>query len=273
MLKVSQHGSVARLSMARAPLGRPLRVVHAYLIDGLLVDSGPPATAAKLVAWARHADIDRVVCTHHHEDHAGGAPALLRYLGLPVLGTRQAMALSVALPPVQLYRRVAWGRPENVELAPLGDHLPTRRSRLSVIPTPGHSPDHTCLFEPHEGWLFAGDLFVHEKVRYLRRDEDLPALVESLQRVLALSPRLLACAHAGIIPDAAEALRRKLTYWHELALAARPLHDAGLSSRQITRRLLGPEGPLTWLSSGHFAKRYLIEALLAIEPDRLLPRC
>jgi glyoxylase-like metal-dependent hydrolase (beta-lactamase superfamily II) len=50
-----------------------------------------------------------------------------------------------------------------------------------VIPTPGHSEDHICLFEPNEGWLFSGDLFISERVKYMREDENVYSLLDSLK--------------------------------------------------------------------------------------------
>ena len=43
---------------------------------------------------------------------------------------------------------------------------------FQVIYTPGHSPDHICLFEHKHGWLFTGDLFVGGMDRALRVDYD-----------------------------------------------------------------------------------------------------
>lgn len=139
----------------------------------------------------------------------------------------------------------------------------TYHYRFQVIPTPGHCPDHVCFYEPREGWLFSGDLFIHERMRYLQAEEDAHAILESLRRVLALRPRLLFCSHAGLVKDACGAIERKIAYWEQLAERARALHSQGLSLREIRDRLLGPEGWMTRFSGGHFAKIHLIRSLLA----------
>src|SRR5207247_1893328 len=72
--------------------------------------------------------------------------------------------------------------------APLGEGVETPRFRFRVIHTPGHATDHVALFEPERGWLFSGDLYLAPRLRYLRADEDVYAMMNSLRRVLALEP-------------------------------------------------------------------------------------
>ena len=84
MVEATAHGSITRLHLARTAFGRPLYTVEAYLVDGLLIDSGPPATASQMVVWCRGRGVRQVVNTHHHEDHAGGDGALQRALGVPI---------------------------------------------------------------------------------------------------------------------------------------------------------------------------------------------
>jgi ribonuclease/clavin/mitogillin len=265
MLQVTSHGPITAIRLAKTVMRRPLYTVTAFLVDGLLIDSGPPYTAGELVAWCRGQPVRQVVNTHHHEDHSGGDARLHRELGLPVSASPLTAALLADFPTIQLYRRIVWGRPQDLVVQPLGDRLETAHHTFEVVPTPGHSPDHICLWEPHEGWLFSGDLYIHERVRYLREDEDLGALIHSLQRALALRPRLLVCAHAGVIADGCSALERKIAYWAGLQEEARALAAAGLSPRQITDRLLGKEGRITQVSCGHISQINLIRALLSAD--------
>jgi glyoxylase-like metal-dependent hydrolase (beta-lactamase superfamily II) len=262
VLEATSRGPITRLHLARTVFGHPLYTVEAYLLDGLLVDTGPPGTATEMVAWCRGRDVRQVVNTHHHEDHAGGDSALRRALGVPIAAPASAVPMLSAVPRLQFYRRLAWGQPDDVEVEPLRDVVETPRYALTVVPTPGHSPDHVCFFEPHQGWLFSGDLFIHERARYLRADEDAYQILVSLRRVLALRPRLLICSHAGFVEDPCSAIERKMAYWARLAAQARALCEEGLSLREVTDRLLGPEGPASYISRGHFAKINLIRSLL-----------
>lgn len=267
MFRVSSHGPVTRLVMARTFLGRPLYQVSAYAYAGLLIDSGPPPTAARLVEWCRSqsgmgSEIRRVVLTHHHEDHVGGAAALQEELGLPVFAPATAVAIlaeGLRMPP---YRKAVWGTPRRFRAEPLGDWIDGDGCRLRVIPTPGHAFTHVCLFDEDRRWLFSGDLYVHEKVRYLRRIEDVWEHIASIRRVLALEPELLLCDHAGILENAPARLERKIRYWEDLAARARDLRDQGLPTAAVARRLLGRDGFLAWASLGDFSQRNLIESLL-----------
>jgi glyoxylase-like metal-dependent hydrolase (beta-lactamase superfamily II) len=262
MLETATHGPITRLHLARTAFGRPLYTVNAYLVDGLLIDTGCPATAAELVAWCRERDVRQAINTHHHEDHAGGNYALQKALGLPIAAPPEAVPLLADPCRLQPYRRIVWGQPRDVAVGTLRDVVETGRYRFEVLATPGHSPDHVCLFERDQGWLFGGDLFVHERVRYLRADEDVWGIVTSLRRVLALRPRLLICSHFGFVEDACGAIVRKIAYWEDLATQARALRGTGSSLRQVTDRLLDPESPMTCITRGHFGKINLIRALL-----------
>ena len=138
----------------------------------------------------------------------------------------------------------------------------TAHHHFQVIPTPGHCPDHVCFYEPEQGWLFSGDLFIHERAHYLRRDEDLDELMKSLQHVLALRPKLLVCSHTGVIEDACGAIERKIAYWEQLRIQAQTLRRSGLSVHEVTDHLLGGEGWMTRVSGGHMSKINLVRALL-----------
>ena len=262
MLHSTDHGPITRVHLARSAFGRPLYTVEAYLVDGLLIDTGCPATASELVEWCQGRGIRQVVNTHHHEDHAGGDGVLQKALGLPVAAPPGAVPILADFPRLQLYRRIIWGQPDGVAVEPLGDVVETDRYRFEVVPTPGHCPDHVCLFEREQGWLFSGDLFIHERVRYLRVDEDAQRTLESLRHVLALRPRLLLCSHAGVVEDACGAIERKIAYWEGLAEGARALQRGRFSLREATDQLLGREDMMARFTRGHFAKINLIRSLL-----------
>ncbi len=267
MISTRRLGPITRILLARTVAGRPLHLASAYLVGRTLIDSGPPATARALVGLYRRLGVERVVHTHHHEDHTGGSARLRRKLAIEIFAPPATVAILARFDRVPLYRRLVWGRPRPVDATPFSGTLEFDGMRLEAIPTPGHAPDHHCLFDHAHGWLFSGDLFVHPKVRYLRRDEDPWLQLEGLHRVRALRPTLLLCAHAGMIREADAALARRIEFWESLARDARRLRAAGYSTRTVTRRLLGREGGLHWVSFGEFSKRNLIEALLGGERD------
>ncbi len=261
MLRESQRGPVTRFSLSRTLLGRPVHFVSAYLVDGLLIDAGPYHTRREIVAAARAGGARDLFITHHHEDHTGGAGALHRSLGL----LPQAGALTVPYlirpPRIHLYRQIVWGRAEPTP-AQTVTQVETDHYRFDVLATPGHSPDHTVLYESRQGWVFSGDLFIHEQAKYMRADEDLAALMQSLRRIAALDPQVLFCGHAGPITEPRAAIQRKLAYWERVRDEARALQARGEALPNIRTQVLGPEGPMTRFSRGHLSKLNLLRALV-----------
>jgi glyoxylase-like metal-dependent hydrolase (beta-lactamase superfamily II) len=267
MLRTETHGPITRIIMAKAVAGRAIYKVSAFLIGDTLIDSGCPVTARELVDWCRERDVRRVVNTHYHEDHTGGNALLARELGVEVFAPPKSIPILAHFYRLPLYRRFTWGQPADYEPRPLAAECVVGGYVFKVVPTPGHADDHVCLFQPEKGWLFSGDLYISERAHYLRKVEDAWCILASLSKVLALSPRLLACSHAGFLVDAPGALRAKIHYWESLARRAGELRRQGLGLRAVTRRLIGAEGFLTWFSAGDFSKINLIRSLLR-EPER-----
>jgi glyoxylase-like metal-dependent hydrolase (beta-lactamase superfamily II) len=247
--------------MARPLLGRPLFWTGAYLVDGLLLDCGPPATASELVKLLEGQPLDGVVITHHHEDHMGGAALLAARRGLvPRIHPRGARLLEGGFAQ-ELYRRFVWGRPPRLRAETLGEEVAGRTLRFQVLHTPGHSEDHVCLFEPERGWLFTGDLFLAERLRYFRSDEDISLLIESLERVGRLPVRRVFCAHRGPLRDGAAALRRKAEGLRALRERVLEMLGEGLPEAEVARRAVGAEGLLTWISAGRFSARNFVRSV------------
>jgi glyoxylase-like metal-dependent hydrolase (beta-lactamase superfamily II) len=144
----------------------------------------------------------------------------------------------------------------------LEDAVRSRTLRFEVLHTPGHSVDHVCLWQPDRGWLFTGDLFLAERLKYLRSDEELAALINSLEEVARLPLQEVFCAHRGPVRDGPAALRRKAQGLRALQERVADLLREGLSEREVTRRAVGAEGPLTWLSLGRFSARNFVRAVV-----------
>lgn len=261
MIRIEEHGEVTFIRTARSFLGRPVFWGGAYLVDGLLVDCGPPATARELLQALEKRRVEGLVITHHHEDHMGNAALLQERRGIVPLVHPSGVPLLEGGFLVEAYRRFTWGRPPRVKPEPLGAEVRTRALRFEPIHTPGHSLDHVCLYEPERGWLFTGDLFLAERLRYLRSDEDLRALIDSLRRVSALPLRQVFCAHRGPVRDGPAALRRKAENLEQLWERAAEMLRQGLPEAEIARRVVGPEGFLTWFSLGRFSARNFVRAV------------
>ena len=161
MIEISQHGPVTRLTMGRELDGKVLYRVAAYLVDGLLIDTGCRHTAAELVKTLRGREVRQAYCTHYHEDHIGGNRLLQEQLKVKVWAHPRTVSLIPKAPALYPYQELVWGYPEPALVLSLdGDCIQTANCRFQVVETPGHSEDHTVLVEPERGWCFSGDLFI-----------------------------------------------------------------------------------------------------------------
>ncbi len=261
MLQVETHGDVTFVRLARRVLGRPMFWTGCYLVDGLLLDCGPPVTAPELLDFLGDRPLEALCLTHHHEDHMGGAAALVARRGLPVRAHALGLDFLAQGFEQQFYRRLAWGRAARLRAESLAGAFEGRRLRFEPVLTPGHSPDHVCFLAPERGWLFTGDLFLAERLRFLRADEDLTALIDSLDHAASLPAGEVFCAHRGPVRGGVEALRRKAEHLRALREGLRDGLRRGRSEAELTRRLVGREGYLSLLSGGHFSARNFVRAV------------
>jgi glyoxylase-like metal-dependent hydrolase (beta-lactamase superfamily II) len=271
MLQVREYGPVVAFRAARAFLGRAYYFTAAYWVDGLLVDTTCAFTARELLqALAQdRRPVLQIVNTHCHEDHIGCNGLLQRTLTIPIRAHPLALPI-LANPRLQhlhLYRRVFWGWPEPSHGEPLGEWVESPHYRFQVIHTPGHSPDHICLYEPEQGWLFAADAYIGGQDRAARPDYDIYAIIASLKKMAALRLTALFPGSGTVrLNDPVTDIQDKIAHLEDLGGRVHELHKQGYSVAAIKTRLLGSETNIYYMTLGHFRGSYLIEAYLKEPP-------
>ncbi|GII80040.1 MBL fold metallo-hydrolase [Sphaerisporangium rufum] len=189
------------------------------LVDAGIAGSGPDFAAAFDRLGLRREDLRRVVLTHYHEDHAGGAAELAAWGGVEVLAHRLEAPVirgEVPAPPPDF-------TPEERELhRSLGAHLlppapPVRVDRelddgdvidfgggARVVATPGHTDGSIAVHLPAPGVLFTGDTVAHVNDEALPGvfNRDREALLGSFRRLAALDARVACVGHGPPVFDA-----------------------------------------------------------------------
>jgi glyoxylase-like metal-dependent hydrolase (beta-lactamase superfamily II) len=82
VIEVQRFEQVTQIRMSREIGGNPVYWVAAYLVDGLLVDTGCSYTAGELVSYLEEHPPKRVVNTHYHEDHMGANHLIQERFGI-----------------------------------------------------------------------------------------------------------------------------------------------------------------------------------------------
>jgi glyoxylase-like metal-dependent hydrolase (beta-lactamase superfamily II) len=221
--------------------------------DGVLIDTGIPATQREFEALLDSAAVRGVMLTHHHEDHAGNAELVARR-GIPLWIAPDTLPLITTVERIRAYRRYTW-----TPMAPLRSAVVKFESDAMVaIPTPGHCADHYAIWEPGTRTLFSGDLFLGVAVRIAHHDEDPWKLVESLERAAALEPVRMFDAHRGLVPDAAAALRAKAEWTRQLIATIAEHMANGESDARILKSVMGGESLTGYASGGEYSRRNFI---------------
>ena len=168
--------------LAPNPGVRELEGTNTWVVGdppAVVIDPGPE-DAGHLNEIVRSAGlVGAIALTHDHPDHAPGALPLAMVTGAPVFAAR----------PAEGMRRIRDGQT-----------VSAGSTALSVIATPGHTPDHLAFLAPAASSLFTGDAVLGRGTSVIDPPEgDLTAYLRSLRRMRDLSPRTIYPGHGPVV--------------------------------------------------------------------------
>ncbi|HUO43942.1 MAG TPA: MBL fold metallo-hydrolase [Burkholderiales bacterium] len=221
-----------------------------------IVDSGVNASVPRVLAALRAKNlapeqVECVVLTHVHLDHAGGAGALMMQLpnarlvvhprGAPHVVDPARLVAGATIVYGEEKMREAYGKivpvpRERVIEAPHEFRLDLNGRELVFFDTPGHARHHLCILDTRSGHVFAGDTFglslreldsdgrqfVFPTTTPVQFDPD--ALRRSVDLIAGLRPEAVYVTHYGRVEDIsrlAADLHRLIDAHAQLALAVR----------------------------------------------------
>jgi len=262
-------------------VGRPRSIAAALLESGghhAIIDPGPESTYAMLREGLASrglsvAQLDAVLLTHIHLDHAGASGSLVRdnpritvyvhQLGAShMIDPGKLLGSAARLWPNTLHELFGSTLPvpkENLRILEGGETLSLGSRKLEVAYTPGHASHHVSYFDAAEGIAFVGDTtgVRIENAPYILPatpppDINLEIWEDSFAAILSRHPLRLFLTHFGFSNNPAEHIaefRERLHRWAELA--GELLHSASSESeakeafvartRAEMQRLLGSE--------------------------------
>ena len=193
-------------------------------------------------------DVNYIIPTHVHLDHAGGAGLLMQHcrqarLVIHPYGARHmidparliagAMAVYGQQQFQALYGTVTAVDADRVIEAPDNFELDFNGRILRFLDTPGHARHHFCIHDTQSNGIFSGDTF---GLRYPELDTpqgpflfatttpvqfDPEAMLQSIDRLLSLAPERFYLTHYGCLPvtdDLAEQLNNSIDAFTAIAL-------------------------------------------------------
>jgi len=220
-----------------------------------VLDPGPVIDShLQSIREIANAPIRWVIVTHTHPDHSPAALELARATGAELLGRP---------PPDSQHQDMTFAPDRVLED---GDRLRVDGADIEVIHTPGHASNHICLRHVELNWVFTGDHVIDGSTVVIDPpDGNMKHYLESLSKVKALRPAVLAPGHGELIHEPDRAIDWIIDHRleRETKVVATLRENPGLTSMELVPHVYKDVDKKLY----GWAERSLLAHLLKLEDD------
>ncbi|MDD4876184.1 MAG: MBL fold metallo-hydrolase [Dehalococcoidales bacterium] len=231
-----------------------------------LVDSGPTTSVNVVLEGIRKLglkpeDINHIIITHVHLDHAGGAGVLLQYMPQATIWVHSKGARHL-INPKKLMSSLVETQGEEA-LVKNGKVMPIKKDRIQIandnttiklgnnqvlrfIDAPGHAPHQVCIYENRNGGIFTGDAVGN----YIDQNEILIPItpppsfnaeqyINTLYNLMKLNANIIYFAHFSTSNKVQENLKlaiNKIKNRHNIITEAVAMNNPDNGAKNITAR-------------------------------------
>jgi len=124
-----------------------------------VIDPGGDLEKVKAVLAAKELELDKILITHAHLDHAGGTAELARSTGVPIIGPHREDQFWIDALPEQCSQFGFEGESFTPDKwLNHGDTVSLGKLILNVLHCPGHTPGHVVFVEKTHSFAVVGDV-------------------------------------------------------------------------------------------------------------------
>ena len=246
-------------------LGNNVQTVYTFVLDNLLIDTAQRYNRENILKVAKQHDINKIILTHHHEDHTGNVAFLMNELNIEAYAHPTAVKIMGKGYRMSPLAKLMNGSVEKAVLKPISteDRIQTAHYTLEPIYTPGHCDDHYCYYERNKGWLFSGDLYVADKIKYFANYESLLTQIDSIKKLVALDFDTLFCSHNPKTHGGKQRLQNKLQFFEDFAGTVTRYYEQGHNARQIFALMGMKENYLNkYITLGGFCAENMVHSVV-----------
>ncbi len=261
LLRINHFEDLTQAEM-KVSMGGQTIIVSVYLIDRLLIDTGPMRKQKELIPFFQQWDMDYAIITHHHEEHSGLGKWIRDNKQIPIYMHEKGVEICSERLSIPLYRRLFWGKRDPFLANTIGEIFQTEKYTWDVIFTPGHAEDHIALYNREKGWMFGGDLYVYPRPKSMYAFESLPVMAQSLKKMLAYDFSTYICMHAGVLKNGRKKIEEKLQHLRQAEQNIVELYKKGYSTKDIRKQLFPKRHMMHYVSFFESSPMHMINSVI-----------